>query len=147
MSKEVIETAKQVASDTAVQSKLVEMLDSLQHGAIKVGEEVVKYSPDIADTALWVVRIDGAQQIVSGLMALAVAICAAKWLGVLWKWGREKAEDECDGIYYIWPTFATAAMIIPVVFCAEKLLSVWHWIAIFQPKLWLAKQIISATLK
>ena len=144
MTKEISEAAQDVAPN--VEGKLVEMLDALQHGVVKVGETVVQYSPDVADAALWVVRIDGIQYMLMAVSCLIWAILAKILGGKLWAWARR-----------VDPDFDTPAACVPILMwmtgvvafgiSLAELFSIWNWIAIIEPKLWLAKQIISSVLK
>ena len=123
-----------------VEEKLVSMLDALEKGAVHVGDAVVKYSPDVAEATLLVVRIDGVQNIVTGLICAVLAFLSAKacvkWL---------KASDG-DDVYI--PLIASALITALVTTQVDffNLIDVWNWVAIFEPKLYLAKQIIKAAL-
>lgn len=57
-----------------VEDKLVTILDALQTGAVTVGEQVVKYSPDVADAALMIVRVDAAETLLWSLAMLLITI-------------------------------------------------------------------------
>lgn len=143
------ETAVDVAKDagTGIEGKLVEMLDALQNGAVKVGEQVVKYSPDVADAALWVVRIDGAQKLVLGIVALIALYPCVRWTLRLFGWAKKAVKTSYDGIAYAVPILGAIGTVMVAGAAATPLLNVWNWIAVIEPKLWLAKQIIAAVLK
>ncbi|MCE9567940.1 MAG: hypothetical protein K8U57_38560, partial [Planctomycetes bacterium] len=143
MTKEVVEAAKEIAP--GVEGKLVEMLDALQHGAVKVGEQVVKYSPDVADAALWVVRIDGIQSVVLALACIPIAVLCTRWARKFYAYLKEDHaldEPQVLGLAALW-----CAAGISSLSSAITLLDVWTWIAIIEPKLWLAKKIIATVLK
>lgn len=146
MTKEVVETVQAVKEAVpGVEGKLIEMLDALQNGAVKVGEQVVKYSPDVAEAALWVVRIDGAQSIVfgvAGIPAACISVRLAKRYHAYLKSVKLNDEPPIVVVIFLWCLAAWASLA-----SASCLLSVWNWIAVFQPKLWLAKQIIDAVVK
>ncbi|WP_020473636.1 hypothetical protein [Zavarzinella formosa] len=143
MSKKAIETVKEMVP--SVEEKLVEMLDALQNGAVKVGEQVVKYSPDGADAALWVIRIDGIQTILSALVCVPASWLFARWAKKSFAWMREQDfHDEP-------PIVVVGALWTISIGCAFKAIftffNAWNWVAIFEPKLWLAKQIIAVAMK
>lgn len=154
--KEVLEAAP------GVEGKLVEMLDALQNGVVTVGEQVVKYGPDVADTALWVVRIDGIGSLLPAMLLTPILL-----------WGSVKAAKKsiwhAQGLrkYLSTPTpkdrefqhfqgcefrvillggvsLVAGGIAVHQIF---KLLDVWNWVAVIEPKLWLAKQIIATVLK
>jgi hypothetical protein len=146
--KEVLEAAP------GVEGKLVEMLDALQNGVVTVGEQVVKYGPDVADAALWVVRVDGIQSIVSGFVALLILTASVYAFLRTLRWVRsdEFDNDEFTGIPFFIGSIVIGigSIVIGIVssmIAIDKLLNVWNWIAIFEPKLWLAKQIMASVLK
>lgn len=139
--KTVVETAKSMPD---VQDKLVSMLDALQQGAVKVGETVVQYSPDVANAALWVVRIDGIQCIVTGAFYATIGALGVKYTIKAWRWATKDASDQP---VFLVPLVLGVVTGIAVVAASNIVLNVWNWIAVFEPKLWLAKQIIAAALK
>lgn len=142
MSKEAVAEAK-----PDIETKVVEMLDALQNGAVTIGEQVVKYSPDVADAALWVVRIDGVQSLLNAVIFCVAGIVMYKLAKRNWKWAHQKVtkEDEED-ILYIPSVLLFVLSAFPLFGGIARLLSVWTYIAIFQPKLYLAKQIIDAAV-
>jgi hypothetical protein len=147
MAKEAVEAAKEVTP--SVEGKLIDMLDALQNGAVKVGETVVKYSPDVADAALWVVRIDGIQSLITGLIFLIVIFPLWSWQKRLWQWGSKIGWDSDDAQmgFAFGSAPLVAGIVISAVVVKKTLLNAWVWIAVFEPKLWLAKQIIDAVVK
>lgn len=146
MSKEVVETLK-AAKDAVpgVESKLVEMLDALQSGVVKVGEQVVKYSPDAANAALWVVRIDGIQALIYGLIALIASIVFAFKAVAFWRWCT-KHLDRSDGGSVVFGVIVSVFFSTLFGYSLAKVLCIWNWIAVIEPKLWLAKKIIASVL-
>ena len=40
-----------------IQDKVVSMLDALQQGTTTLGDKLVKYTPDVVDAGLWVIRM------------------------------------------------------------------------------------------
>lgn len=141
--KEVVKAAK----DAGVQDKLIQMLDSLQNGAVTIGHEVVKYSPDVANAALMVVRINGIQALAAGLTSAVAAIIAYHWTKSLWAWAIGVVRDDSD----FFPAFIVPIACGVVCFlisnvAVNHLTNVWSYIAIAEPKLWLANELINSVL-
>ena len=149
-----------------VEEKIVSMLDALQSGVVHVGEQVVKYSPDVADAALWVVRIEGVSALIYGVIGLfAIAIAIILFRKYLWHNSQYTAEFKLycskQGVeerihrnnannHYFWRlAFGFSALGFTFVGFGflKKLLDIWNWVAVFEPKLYIAKQIIDAALK
>lgn len=128
-----------------VQDKVVSMLDALQHGVTTVGNSVVKYTPDVVDAGLWVVRIDGIQTLTFSILGLLAAFILGHASYKFWKY-LEK-ECELDGPVIVFPLFGGIITIIMIIGNTITLLNVWNWVAIFEPKLYLAKQIIDSVVK
>lgn len=143
--KATAEAAKSVANNPNVQAKVVEMLDQLQHGAVTVGNTIIKYSPDVADAMLWIVRINGLQQLVMIIPCLLVMYFSQKLAIKYWKHLVEKRDtDEVQvlGVWLLWAVFLVAACQFVYL-----ILNIWTWIQIFEPKLWLAKHIVAKVLQ
>lgn len=147
-----------------IQDKVVSMLDALQQGAATVGDNVVKYTPDVVDATLWVIRIDGANTLITALLGLIISgyifiKLSRKGYQNMIKYNRyinnnpsdpdyneTQKYRSCDTPAILQITLAclSLAMLIPSVL---SLLSVWNWVSIFEPKLYLTKQIIDSVIK
>lgn len=134
-----------MAKEVNVETKIVEMLDALQNGAIKIGEGVVKYSPDVADAALWVVRIDALENIVFWLIFFIMFLLPLVYIKSIWAWcvSKEYSSNESSTVLGL---IGLVASFIAAIIGFFNLTTIWNWVAVFEPKLYLAKQIISATL-
>ena len=100
-------------------------------------EELAKqYAPDVVNAGLTVVQISAFSEIVIGVVLLAVSIggfFAARWV---WK----KTDDEfCAGL-------AGAAALGAGIASGVHLLSVWTWVGIFNPKLYIAYKLFEKVL-
>lgn len=126
-----------------IEQKVVDILDALQSGAVEIGGKVVKYAPDIADTVLLVTRVNGIQTLFSSLVfGVLLGVCSVK----LWAWAaKEKKEDKwstpADGIYFL----SGFSLLLSALSFAQ-LIRVWTWVQVFEPKLYIAKQIIDSAL-
>ncbi len=146
MSKDIVDKAIDVANNETVQNKLVEMLDALQHGAVKVGETVVKYTPDAIDTALWVVRLDGIQALLSIVFFLLLGIGLIVTTYKLKAWVL-RIDEDIESPAILLPIATAGFAISLLVINISRLFNVWLWISIYEPKLWLAKQLVAQVLK
>lgn len=144
MAKEVVEATKKAIGSEAVQAKVLEMLDALQNGAAHIGDQVVKYSPDIANAALWVVRIDGIQSIIGAIVMIPISFLFAKWAKKYYAKLKEDREHDEPPVMLVGVLWIGA--ITGWVTSLLTLSGVWNWVAVFEPKLYLAKQIIKAAL-
>lgn len=149
MIKEAQEVVKSVPN---VEQKVVEMLDQLQHGAVKVGEAIVQYSPDVTDAMFWVVRLNAIQNLVLAIAVLVLSAFGFWYAASLSKKIKALPEDSwnssakaMDLTMGKWVTRVVSSF--PLVISGASLIDVWNWVAVFEPKLWLAKQIINQVLK
>lgn len=62
-----------------IQDKVVSMLDALQQGTTTLGDKLVKYTPDVVDAGLWVIRIDGIQEIAIAIFCLLFFTIGGYW--------------------------------------------------------------------
>jgi hypothetical protein len=148
MKQEVAQTATQAAPD--VQGKLLEMLDAIQHGAIHIGDQIIKYSPDAVDVVLWVVRINGIESVIRTCLFGGISVVSWVLCRMFYKWNRKACEEKDNKSCEDWVGWmcvtgimgAGATLIFLFILC-----SVWDWVAIFQPKLFLAKEIMQSIIK
>lgn len=149
-----------------VEEKVISLLDALQSGVAHIGDQVVKYSPDVADAALWVVRIDGLGNLLIGLLGLGmIAVSHALFRKAVWHrgqhiiaWrayietkGKEERIQKDDADYHDFWRFITLLTSgfsgFAGLIAVARFLDIWNWVAVFEPKLFIAKQIIDAALK
>lgn len=131
----------------AVETKIVSMLDALQQGAVTVGHVAVKYAPDVADAVLNIVRIDALGKLIPAIaffiICLSVFIYIVKYIRKVYA-NKKEDYDFNDKIFIACMCslpFVTVGIISSLV-----LLNIWSWVAVFEPKLALAKQIIDSVL-
>ena len=116
-------------------------------------ENVVnKYGQTVVDTVLWVTRMDALSTLfegVVGLILLITSVLVMKWLLT----NAKRWFDEDDGD----PTITTVSCVIGVILSVVSILvntvvvfshlfSMWTYVAVFKPELYLAKKAIDATL-
>lgn len=140
-------SASQLQS-SPVEAKIVSILDALQNGVVTVAGQVVHYAPDIANTALMVVRIDGINDLVNlGASALAATVFTI----VMYKLTKKASCNWEDGDKYFPLNMVTGIMGILTsiwAFCSvSSLINVWLWMKLFQPKLYLAHELIKSVVK
>lgn len=123
-----------------VEQKLVSMLDALQSGVVEIGGKLVKYTPDVVDAGLAVVRIDCASNLIySALFVFAVAAC---WCALI-KWCKEIDVETNSQANII-----RAFLLVPLAIVAIRLmLDVWWWVGMFEPKLYIAHKIMEQVMK
>lgn len=145
----VIEKTIEVASQNsdAIQNKVVSMLDALQNGAVEVGTQVVKYTPDVIDAGLWVIRIEGIQALVFSLSFLLPLWLLHPFAKRSLAWAQAATKEDDDNF----PSFLLPIILygIVILFAAQAfyiLTNIWSWVAVFEPKLYLAKQIIASVI-
>lgn len=140
MSEEV--TSDAVASP--LENKAVEILDASQKAIGEFADKMVElgkqYGPDVADAALQMARIDAIQFLVPGVVA---AILCGLLILVGIKLARAVNADKFSADTAI-PLFAFGGLctVISAGFAIFRLVDVWAWVGIFEPKLWLAKRIL-----
>lgn len=133
--------------EQVLEDKLIGMLDALENGAVQVGEQVVKYSPEVADAALWVIRIDSAQALLSSLAWLFVCVIPAIFFYKLAKkFAKEENGKHGDAEAVLWSGAFSAIFTGAAMIPASGLFNLWNWIGMFEPKLKLAKDIIERVI-
>lgn len=106
-------------------------------------EELTKqYTPEVIDSALMVVRISGVQEIVVGLVCLLISI----FLNFVGKHFYIKFSDDDNDDYIPAFLLSYGGAIVIGGFSIVTLINVWNWVAIFEPKLYLAYRVFERIL-
>jgi hypothetical protein len=130
-------------------------LDKLTDGAdaiiAKLGTIAEKYGPEVVDSALWVVRVEGIRELVTSAVGLAICIGSAYacWRilnahVIATKADKGRSYDFFDlnpGIFMPTGMIGLTAVGLAVA-STLTLTNVWHWVAIIEPKLWVAKRLL-----
>ena len=122
--------------------KTLEMASTLAREVFSgVSGVVVKYGPDVVDMTFWVVRINALQDLVIGFFFVITAIVSWKMMRNMYKRGHEAEDKNDDASPYFFGMCASAiALAVSCLVSSLILLSVWSWIAIAKPELYLAKK-------
>lgn len=142
--------------DASAAKALDKITNAVDAVVAKLGTLAEKYGPDVVDSALWVIRLDGIQTIaigvVFGLVSLACGMAwrklyaaykpvAAEWRHYYRSSSTTRPErDEND--YQIGLTILAIITAGLFIVAAIHLLSFWSYVAIFEPKLWVAKRLL-----
>lgn len=135
------ETDKQVAS---ILEKLNGALDAIAAGAAEHGDLAV-------DIAITVVRVEAFDTIAKGFAGIALFCFSAV---LFWKfaapWVRHGVNIGPDDVTALFggAGFGVGALFFGVMglLFAPNLFSVWAWVGIFEPKLYIAKRILDKVL-
>lgn len=119
-----------------IDEKLGEVIDKLTKLAETHGGQAI-------EMAVAVARIEAIQTVVFGLIALASSI--ALWFFFVRKLRAANAERWAEPFPNGVPCLVSGALLIVAVLAAAvHLPNGWAWVGMFEPKLYLAKQIMKA---
>lgn len=128
-----------------VEDKAVEVIDKVANAVdamtAKLATLAEKYGPEAIDAGLSVVRIKGASELIVGAAGIAVSVGAAglaRW--AITRLGKAEPIDQ-DGYGFV-AVASFFAMVGSAVFSLHRLLDIWNWVAVFEPKLWIAKKLL-----
>ena len=102
-----------------------------------------EYAPEVVNAGLMVVRINGIQSLLTGF--LGVLWLAAVMAIFFWRWVPHTSTwtNEDDRVFGITMGAAVALVVsVPGLILSTRL-AVWNWVAVFEPKLWLAKAVFA----
>jgi hypothetical protein len=128
-------------------NKMLEIINQLQQG-------VISHAHDALNLMLSVTRINGIESIAIGIITLMLNIIIIKFMLNTYKKVKEynnsitNPSEKKDHDDYI-PLYAGCALILffSIPACVCLLLDIWNYIAIFEPKLYLAHQIIEKVIQ
>lgn len=103
---------------------------------------VKQYSSDVLDTILAVVQITGIQQLVFGVITLLVFVALNGFAYFLWTKKMKHPDEDWD----VGALFMHLISAFPFLHACIVLFNIWNWVAVFNPKLYLAYKIFSKLL-
>jgi hypothetical protein len=104
-----------------------------------------EYAPDVAEAGLNVTRFIGAQQLLYGgigLLLLVVNVIVAR---AIWKSIDGESYDANDKRFAIFMV-SLVVQIFCIAFLTYRLFVIWNYVAIFEPKLYIAYKIFEKVL-
>lgn len=112
------------------------MAETIEKMAGHLGTLAEKYGPETVDTALTAARVHGAGNIAVGAFLIAAVVSIPWKRFFVWV----KATDG-DGPVML---FIVAVGLAPMggIAGAIMLLDIWNWVAVIEPKLWVAKKLM-----
>jgi hypothetical protein len=107
----------------------------------KLAQLATQYGPDVADVALLAARVDAASTLVTGAVCVISSACVAYFIAYR---ATVEVNEASDGsvpeiIPAIVGTFVAAGFAFAGI---PRLTSVWAWVGIFEPKVWLAGKLL-----
>jgi len=123
-----------------LENKLVTMLDAIQNGAVEIGGAMVKYSPDIADALLTVVRLDCVASIFYPAVWLLLLSVCGLFLSKHWNASWEASDGAINIVALIF-------LLIGFVIAGLFFLNFWSWVGVFEPKLYVAHMLVKKVMK
>lgn len=122
-------------------SNLNQMLTSVQEVASLITSKLIEAAPKALEAILWIKRIEGIQELLTGVLLLIASLSAYK-IGV-----RLKNTIQCKSDAAFTYTMLTIISIaITVLSFTYFLGDVWNWIAVFKPDLAIAKELVDSIL-
>lgn len=139
--------------DIAAADALGKLTEALGNGIKAVGTLGEKYGPEVVDAGLWVVRVNGLQQIATAILIAVAAFAAHKIVGPLLASGRaakqaeskkpwSERDSEAGELRIAAGFLLRVTSVVGAGLSVASLLWIWNWIAIFEPKLWVAKKLL-----
>lgn len=135
-----------------LEKKAVEVIDKAMDGmdklSVMLGEVAEKYGPEVVDVGLEVARISAANELVVALVIFLV------WLGILRTFFKLYKIEKASENGFNQPTIAAITCIgvgiisvigvVPVLIeSLPRLFSLWNWVGLIEPKLWIAHQVLN----
>lgn len=135
-------TTKELTT-SGLEDKFVGVIDQLQHGVLAIAGKVIEVAPKALEAVLAIKQIEGASElmygVLSGIGATLLFIIIRKVLKI-----AEKYNWDHD----ISPPIIIASLVLGITAiglcftCFSKLLDVWNYVALFNPKLAIAHSLL-----
>ena len=148
----VLAMAPHVFADNATTDKVNKTLDFLgEKGSQYITglEELTKeYAPQAVDAGFMVIKLHGYQNLVFGGFLVVFL-----WIPIVWVWKITATDVKEETDPYGIPDGAIAARVVVSIIGISgmligggKLLNLWNWVAIIEPKLWIAHRVFEKLL-
>lgn len=120
------------------------MIEAIEHVSAKIALLADKYGPEIIETGLSVVRLTGLNKLI---LSVGGALVGGVVAYVAYHWVRKECAGKDDffdtnpivvffgGIAAFFGAVAASVNIF-------KVLDIWNWVAIFEPKLYIARKLL-----
>lgn len=118
-------------------------MDMVESFAAKLETLAIELGPEVGDLALATARIDALSYIFPQLLLVAgFLFITPKIVRFVIQW-EAKAESPNKGLAYFLSGIGGAAFfVISIVGKAWSFLSVWPWVGLYEPKLWIAYKVL-----
>lgn len=109
----------------------------------KLGTLGQKYGGEVIDAGLWVVRIHAVADLLWGLALAGAALASFLTFRRLIPWAKSVVAKDPESDWAWIPVVLSLVVVFPFgVSSAMRLFDIWNWVAIFEPKLWVAKRLL-----
>jgi len=132
-----------------LEAKALELVDQL---SAKLATLATQYGPEVVDAGLAVARLDAAQKLIAGAACAVVTVVAGRFAarkGIPAFAQARVSECGWSDSKCLWFWFGSAAPLALAtaasLAAASRLLSVWTWAGIFDPKLYIAARVLGLT--
>jgi hypothetical protein len=149
----VVEELTMSKTDEAAAKAIDKASQAADQIAAKMGELAQQYGPDVVNAAVEVARFTAAGNILSGAVAASIAFFAFRWGTARGARAAEicrKKGDEYWASMEMPHGFGCIVGFIAGAVCSgiaiERLASIWNWVGIFEPKLYIAHRVLEKLL-
>lgn len=118
----------------------VDVQFNLDQAIAKLGELVSKHGPQAVDLAASVVQVDAMGNLIRGGAFGVAALVATALCFSFWRW---ILSDEGDGEAAGLACLGSGAALVLWVFALVPVLNVWNWVALYEPRLALAHEVLN----
>jgi hypothetical protein len=121
------------------------MYDQIKQDVIALadilGEKLVEIGPQAREVALGVARMEGLSSLLPALPMAILAIFGWYLGGKIYVWANDDSDGEFIGIMVKF--FSIPLLIMSVIWVFDT----WAWVAVFNPELYIAHQVIESVVK
>jgi hypothetical protein len=136
---------------SVLEDKAISVIDGMAvaagHVAEQLGNLATQYGEDVVRMGLSVVQVNAVAQLMLGVLLALIGLVVYKkvfkpcFAAVM----KFKMEVDHPG-WHLGAAASFAVFVVLWVQAATKLLSVWIWVAVFKPELWIAYKILQGFL-
>lgn len=121
--------------------KIIEAMERVSEKFAALAE---KYGPEVVDAGLSVVRLTGVNNLIANVGGILIGGAAAY---ICFRAVRKEQIDhddifDADPVITVGGGIAGACGVITFAACTLHMFDVWNWIAMFEPKLYVAKKLL-----
>lgn len=118
-------------------------LDMVESFAVKLESLAVEIGPEVGELTLTAARVDAINEIFPAVLFAGLGTLLIYFLlRRIQKYYKKERPSDAEDIGAVLSGVCAALLAIPTIVYTESWLSIWPWVGLYEPKLWIAYKLL-----